>query len=151
MTGAKIGRAIGAALLTPSISNFMGGLLRRLSNYSSLLRLFLGIRPRPPAGLYAYSWDNLERRNSLSRIGSLVYGAFGLCAAGTHTWREADPVWWRNTLGLGLFIVAKDCVHLWYAYLSQREVRSRRLVDRPFDGVNPAELDLREEVKGRYL
>lgn len=58
------------------------------------------------------------------------------------TWAECDPVWWRNSLGLGLFVMAKDCVHLLHLWLTKRELESRRVKNRSFDDVDIRELDL---------
>jgi len=68
--------------------------------------------------------------------------------AGSPNWREADPVWWRNGLGLGIWIFAKDCMSLWHEWMSQRELRTRKLKSRPFDDVDPAELDLLANAQG---
>ncbi len=46
----SIGRFIGGALLIPTISSRMGGLLFRLAGHSSLLRAFLAIKDRPAPG-----------------------------------------------------------------------------------------------------
>jgi len=78
----------------------------------------------------------------LKRIG--VAGIMGLSVAwrGTYAWAECDPVWWRNTLGLGLFTIAKDCIHILHLYLTKRELESRRVKTRTFEGVDVRELDL---------
>jgi len=55
---------------------------------------------------------------------------------------ECDPVWWRNSLGFGLFVVAKDFLQLLHLWLSQRELATRRVKSRDFSGVDPRELDL---------
>ena len=42
-----------------------------------------------------------------------------------------------------MVIVAKDMLGLWYRYASRKEVASRRVKNRPFDGIDPKELDLK--------
>lgn len=49
---------------------------------------------------------------------------------------------WRNALGLGLVFVAKDLFSVWYQYLSKRELQSRRVLNKPFEGIDSKELDL---------
>lgn len=68
---------------------------------------------------------------------------------------------WRNSIGLGLFVVvchtvqvgdskftndmtlqAKDCLHLLHLWLTKRELESRRVKNRSFEGVDIRELDL---------
>lgn len=55
---------------------------------------------------------------------------------------EIDLSRWRNMVGYGIYTVLKDSVSLWYQYLSQREIKSRRLLDRPFTDVDPSTLEL---------
>jgi len=158
----SLGQTIGGALLIPAISSFMGSMVLRLSRRSALLRAFLGIRSGlgrgrvlaappvfGPAGGYATKgWAGLglftgmlgpgflERMSVTARI------VLGNIWGGSVAWAEADPVWWRNALGLGLFIVAKDCLHLWHLWLEQRELKSRRVLNKDFKGVDIRELDL---------
>ncbi|KAF8630265.1 hypothetical protein AX17_005451 [Amanita inopinata Kibby_2008] len=155
----SLGRQVGGALLIPAISSFMGTVLFRLSRHSKLLREFLGVKvsafskfgwdgvsgklllfPPPPLGLWTYrNWDgmNLWQRVSLT-MKLMMSAAWG----GTRTWAESDPVWWRNSIGLGLFVVAKDCLQLLHLWLTKRELETRRVKNRDFSGVDVNELDL---------
>jgi hypothetical protein len=36
---------------------------------------------------------------------------------------------------------------LWHVWLAKRELETRRIKSRPFTGINPAELDLKDEAK----
>lgn len=143
----SFGRKIGGALLIPAISSMMGSFLSRLSKRSTLLRRFLGVRPPlngllpPPLGPYTYdsNWRNL---NLVQRLGLSIRLVMNATWHGTKTWAEADPVWWRNSVGLGLFIVAKDCLQLVHLWLAKRELESRRVRSRDFQGVDIKELDL---------
>ena len=50
-----------------------------------------------------------------------------------------------------MWTLVKDCVVLWYEYISQREIRSRILRDRSFAGIDLDELDLKPGVKEELL
>jgi len=144
----SLGRLIGGALLVPAISNFMGSMLRRLSGRSLLLRRFLAVRPPlqgslPPQPLDYYSFDqNWHGLGALKQTSIAMKLALSIIWGGTQTWAECDPVWWRNSIGLGLFIVAKDCMYLLHTWLTKRELQSRRVKDRSFEGIDIRELDL---------
>ena len=117
----SLGRQIGGALLIPAISSCMGSLLFRLSRRSELLRKFLGVRPwafrlngsgtrgkllPPPLGPWSYGagWEGLNAWESLTLAFKLGINAV---LGGTRTWAASDPVWWRNSIGLGLFVVVR--------------------------------------------
>ncbi|KAG1750338.1 uncharacterized protein EDB91DRAFT_1106734 [Suillus paluster] len=152
VSGTSLGRLIGGALIIPRISSLMGSLLYRLSKYSPLLRRFLAVRPPLPPDIrpsLAGTWIDEELWHQMSPVKRLsVAGLMGLRVAwwGTPVWAECDPVWWRNSLGLGLFTVAKDCLHLLHLWLAKRELQSRRVKNRSFDGVDVRELDLIDPV-----
>ncbi|KAF5383931.1 hypothetical protein D9757_007403 [Collybiopsis confluens] len=61
---------------------------------------------------------------------------------GSRAWGEFDPVWWRNTIGFGLFVVAKDALNLLHLYLIKRERESRKIKSRDFAGVDVSDLEL---------
>ncbi|KAG7088761.1 hypothetical protein E1B28_012727 [Marasmius oreades] len=153
-----LGRRIGGALLIPFISKRMGNLLLRLSKYSELLRRFLAIR-RP--GRWPFS--SLTMRSPASIGFSAGKNIFGQEREGEVTWRlvlralwgggrawaEFDPVWWRNTIGFGIFVVAKDVIHLLHLYLVKKEFESRRVKNRDFRGVDVSGLDLLHRRESR--
>ncbi|CUA75260.1 hypothetical protein RSOLAG22IIIB_05796 [Rhizoctonia solani] len=60
------------------------------------------------------------------------------------SWDDFEPVWWRNVLGYAIYVVVHDAWDLVYAWLRVTERRSRKIVDRAFDGVDLGSLDLRE-------
>ncbi|KAF9468295.1 hypothetical protein BDZ94DRAFT_1246437 [Collybia nuda] len=144
---ASFGRRVGGALLIPAISSVMGSFLFRLSKRSQLLRNILGVRPPlrgllPPAfglTLGAHDWEKLSFIKQLGMAFRLVLNATW---NGTRTWAAADPVWWRNSLGLGIFVVAKDCIQLLHLWLAKRELETRRVKTRDFEGIDIKELDL---------
>ncbi|KIJ13675.1 hypothetical protein PAXINDRAFT_176919 [Paxillus involutus ATCC 200175] len=119
VSGTSLGRLIGGALIIPRISSLIGLL--------------------PQAIFGGKAWAEM---GLLKKLG--VAGIMGLSVAwrGTYAWAECDPVWWRNSLGLGLFTIAKDCLHLLHLYLTKRELESRRVKNRSFEGVDIRELDL---------
>lgn len=117
----SLGRQIGGALLIPAIASCMGSLLFRLSRRSEFLRKFLGIKPwafspqngrwgkllPPPLGQWSYgaaAWEKLSAWECITLAAKLgISGVMG----GTRTWAASDPVWWRNSIGLGIFVVVR--------------------------------------------
>ncbi|CAL1698137.1 unnamed protein product [Somion occarium] len=146
VTSASLGRFVGGALLIPKISNWMGAILFRLSKYSPLLRRFLAIRPpRTGAPEVFGKWFDSQPWSQMSvarQLGVGVHMALSVVGGGTKTFAECDPVWWRNSVGLGIFVLAKDCVNLLHLYLTKREIETRRVKSRSFEGVDIKELDL---------
>ena len=120
----SLGRRIGGALLIPSISSSMGSLLLQLSKRSYWLKRFLAVRGGGPVagglgvgegtrrflpplfGMWSHpkNWEGTGWARQMGLGMRLVLGATW---NGTRTWAEADPVWWRNAVGLGLFIVVR--------------------------------------------
>lgn len=119
----SFGRRVGGALLVPYISNAMGNLLFRISKHSHILREFLGIKQHRrllnglPPSVYppVNSTVNSVVGEGLRKLGQMVKYAFGNLWGGTKAWQELEPVWWRNTVGLGLFVVV---CHLLYLIMS---------------------------------
>ncbi|KAG9000234.1 hypothetical protein FRB93_012774 [Tulasnella sp. JGI-2019a] len=112
LTGGTLSRIFIGSLILPPISKLMGELLRQLSKRSEMLQAVLGIRNEVFPGLYG---DRME---------------------------DLDPVWWRNVIGLSVFIVGRDVLDLWRRYLRVQEKRSRKVVSKPFTHVDYTELDL---------
>ena len=134
---ASLGRRVAGALLVPLIASQMGSLLFRLARYSQVLKAFLGIRAPLAAsagvrtgvgslrGLLPFAapdvdagktWQELNivqrSRLGLRLLGNVVWGT-------TRTWLDSDPVWWRNCVGFGAFVVVSAAI-----------LRSGRIVDR---------------------
>ncbi|KAI6143441.1 hypothetical protein BKA82DRAFT_4186023 [Pisolithus tinctorius] len=150
VSGTSLGRLIGGALIIPRISSFMGSLLLRLSKHSKILRKILAVRPPLPTGVVppaiprslfnGKAWSEMSLLKRISYVGYL-----GLTVAwrGTMTWAECDPVWSvEKFIGFGVFVMAKDCVHLLHLWLTKRELESRRVKNRSFEDVDVQELDL---------
>ncbi|KAG5734006.1 hypothetical protein E4T56_gene5179 [Termitomyces sp. T112] len=87
-------RYIGSNLLAPWISSCMGAFLLAVSNRSKILRLILAVEPQGQGTL-----------GQLPRILGMISNT-----RGSSMWLE--PVWWRNVLGLGLFVFVKDMTEL---------------------------------------
>ncbi|KAH9943758.1 hypothetical protein B0H21DRAFT_877662 [Amylocystis lapponica] len=137
VTNASMGRFVGGALMMPMISNYMGKLLLRLSHHSDILRKILAAKP-PQRGYMAGACHT----NYVQQFGMGIREVVNLICGGTRVWADHDPVWWRNSLGLGIFIVAKDCLQLLHLWLSKRELETRKVKSRPFEGVDMNSLDL---------
>ncbi|EIN05291.1 hypothetical protein PUNSTDRAFT_122540 [Punctularia strigosozonata HHB-11173 SS5] len=158
LTHLSLGRTLIETLSLPWIANRAGRALARLAVYFPLLRRILAIRqPRwhggavpPPLGAASYPafWAGMSEAR---RVWTAVKVGLGLVWGGSAAWAESDPVWWRNAIGLGLYIAAKDCIDLYHLWLTKRELETRRLKTRPFVGIDVGELDLvsREERENR--
>lgn len=154
------------------IASCMGSLLKQLSRISPTLRTFLALRP-PLTGQRRVSllgpWldsQGFAQMHWLKKVGMGLHVALNIVCGGTRVWYEADPVWWRNSVGLGLFMVvsnlawigraacsrhcafqAKDCAEMLHLYLAKREFETRRIKNRPFEGVDLSQLDLIHPIR----
>lgn len=146
VTGTSVGRFLGGALMLPKISNWMGTVLFSLSHHSRFLRAFLSIRPplrfNSSSSRTIFGNVGWHQPQLLERFGANLKVIVNILCGGTKVWAEADPVWWRNTVGLGIFVFAKDCLNLLHVYLTKREIESRHIKNRSFAGIDPRELDL---------
>ncbi|KAJ3772032.1 hypothetical protein FB446DRAFT_738131 [Lentinula raphanica] len=120
-------------LLKPFIASGIGHLLYIGAQHSRTLRFVLGI-PHPTSASPLYTSPKLipELTNNTWYWRYYTEAALG----------EMDPVWIRNSVGLGIFIVIRDSAHLFHLWLTKREMASRRLKNRDFAGVDLKELDL---------
>ncbi|KAJ7760994.1 hypothetical protein B0H16DRAFT_1531403 [Mycena metata] len=133
------------ALGTIVIPRAFGILLHAASSQSVYLRHFLGLRPRLvslPHSVHSYHYPNWQRMTLSRRFLAASQAVGALFLGGSWVWADVDPVWWRNTLGYGLFVLTKDCFELYRLWLQKQEVQSRSIKSRDFAGVDPAELDL---------
>jgi hypothetical protein len=126
LTDRSFGRLLGGALLIPKIASTMGKLLLRFSTHSRILRWILAIRP------------STVRTTSVATSLGLGKGIWEV----SQLWTDHDPVWWRNAIGLGLFVMMKDCVTLWHLWLAKQELDSRQIKSLPFTDLDEGELDL---------
>ncbi|KAJ4480929.1 hypothetical protein J3R30DRAFT_2380835 [Lentinula aciculospora] len=169
-----LGRKLAGALLVPMIARHMGNMLLRLASkqgvFARYLRQILAVGPRSgpnrswwdtnslslssssgwkgspglSVGIGNYRWSFDKSESTI--LGSDVPWKDVLRAlwGGSRAWAEFDPIWWRNTLGFGLFVVAKDALNLLHLWLVKRERESRRIKNRDFAGVDITGLDLIE-------
>ncbi|KAB5590940.1 RINGv domain containing protein [Ceratobasidium theobromae] len=135
-------------LLFPFISSAAGSALLSLSEHSPSIRTLIGLRK-----------DGVDRYFSRP-IASITGLGFGTCFFDRLTtglggdrrmtlrrgwsWEDFEPVWWRNVLGYAIYVVIHDAWDLVYAWLRVTERRSRKVVDRAFDGIDLGSLDLRD-------
>ncbi|KAJ3913605.1 hypothetical protein F5877DRAFT_52045, partial [Lentinula edodes] len=135
-----LGRKLAGALLVPMIARHMGNILFHLARKQGVLarylRYILAIGPRSAP----------NRSCSSTTLGSDAPWKDVLRAlwGGSKAWAEFDPIWWRNTLGFGIFVVAKDALNLLRLWLVKRERETRRIKNRDFAGVDITGLDLIE-------
>ncbi|KAG6872350.1 hypothetical protein C0995_010517 [Termitomyces sp. Mi166 len=94
--------SIAGAFIIPWISNRMGVLLLAVSKRSAILRKILAAK--------------LQARG--------VLGQLQTTSMKGSMWTKTDPVWWRNTLGFGLFVVVKDAIELLRLWLAMRKLKS---------------------------
>jgi len=66
----------------------------------------------------------------------------GLFLTTSQEWAMSDPVWWRNVLGLAVFLVVKDGLKILHLRLAKKELENRRIKSKSFSGIDLAELDL---------
>jgi len=135
----SLGRIVAGTLILPKISSLMGSLLFRLSKHSNWLKRLLAIKPPLSRDLLSYGPPNPHR---FTQFGQFTKAVVNMYFGGTRTWQEADPVWWRNSLGLGIYIVMRDCVGLLHLYLAKQELETRRVKNKSFAGIDFRELDL---------
>jgi hypothetical protein len=122
ITGSSLGRVLGSALALPAVARVFGSLLLRISRHSRIMRRILALRENITPTIY--KWEFGEGNSNGGVIGAIKRAAIGEVVGTRHlstfgalriffrtitfghrVWLESDPVWWRNTLGLGLFIV----------------------------------------------
>ncbi|CAE6361143.1 unnamed protein product [Rhizoctonia solani] len=138
-------------LMFPFISSAAGVVLHSLSERSAGVRTLIGLRrdgvdrrfSRPIASITGLGFGSgfFDRLSSATGFGD-AEGRIVLRRG--WSWDEFEPVWWRNVVGYAVYVVIHDAWDLVYAWLRVTERRSRKIVDRTFDGVDLGSLDLRE-------
>ncbi|KAH9984303.1 hypothetical protein BJV77DRAFT_1038384 [Russula vinacea] len=171
VTGASLGRLVGGALLMPTIARMMGSMLLHISHVVPLLHTIIAplpppLPPPPPPpppspsgpigalfGLIRGGVRDLPQPDVALRGGATVtrvgYGTAVLrgVLATSQEWATSDPVWWRNALGLGVFLVVKDGMKILHLWLAKREIEERHIKNKSFAGIDLTELDLIERNK----
>ena len=154
VTFSSLGRFIGTALATPWIAKYMGALLELVSRRSLLLRRVLALEK---SLMPTHGWMESVARESgaLERLREI-----GIKTPWEIWGHHMEPIWyllrllpfsyqiadeltrWRNSLGLGLWIIAKDAATLLHLSLRKQEIQSRRILSRSFVGIDIGTLDL---------
>ncbi|KAF9516704.1 hypothetical protein BS47DRAFT_626116 [Hydnum rufescens UP504] len=135
LTEGYVLRLIVSTLLAPFVAPVCGELLKRLSKHSAVLRTVLGIDAARGIGKIGL------RSNVTALSGPLAFlMPVGLQYDGRI--EDMDPVWWRNALGLSLFVLISDATTMLHLWLALRERRSRTIMSRNFSGVDYSGLDL---------
>ncbi|KAJ3793357.1 hypothetical protein GGU11DRAFT_410270 [Lentinula aff. detonsa] len=171
--GRKLAGALLIPMIARHMGNTLLRLARRPGVFARYLRHILAIGPRSTPNRSWWDVNQLSSTSygkagtgssgsSLSfgvgnyrwgfdKSGSTIFGSdvpwkdvLHALWGGSKAWAEFDPVWWRNTLGFGLFVVAKDALNLLHLWLVKRERETRRIKNRDFAGVDITELDLIE-------
>lgn len=135
----------GNAFLTPFYANGMGWALGETARHVQWLKTALAIRPplNPAAAIPAPLLTPLDFwKSGAMKDKSTVTTFFRVFWGGTGLWASADPVWFRNIVGLGMFIVAKDALYALHLRYALREIKSRKIISRDFAGIDRSTLDL---------
>lgn len=126
------------ALAFPFIANLAGSLLAVGAKRSWWLKAALGIpffvAPATDFGFWKRLFTVPEREAWLLQLPFFEQSALP-SFTGTLP-DELDPVWYRNLIGGGVYIILKDCLVLMYRYLRKSQRASVHVKDLPFsDGV----------------
>lgn len=176
VSGQSLGRLCLGALAIPLVANGMGRVLKRATSWPGVgkwLAIALGVSSTTYATASSSSSTTREQADGAAGGGALSNLFFGGGGQGhvhedadadadadeddvwdpygypspVDRYADLDPVWWRNALGAGLFIVCKDAAQLTYRYMRLNHARQgskrTRILDRPFEGSMVDELELR--------
>ncbi|KAF5354369.1 hypothetical protein D9758_010771 [Tetrapyrgos nigripes] len=150
----RIGLRLAYPLLIPVIARVMGDLLLKFATDArvrefrimQVFRGFLGVRTPAHVGLGL----GLGTGTGTGGVGLSTDPTFNAMLkvlwGGGQAWQafNRDPVWWRNLLGYGVWVVAKDVVTLLHLYTLRKEFESRRVKNnnslRGFNGFERVEI-----------
>ncbi|WFD04918.1 hypothetical protein MVES1_000243 [Malassezia vespertilionis] len=128
----SLAKLVVQALGFPFIASFAGSILGRFARYSQALRQILGIAPGIIPERGCESWINVLWPSVQSTHAVEQY----LVDNGAAVYDDLDPIWFRNAIGGGLYIVIKDALVLLYRYLRKQRRGQLHIKDLPFsDGV----------------
>lgn len=119
------------ALGFPLVANVAGGLLAGLARYSDVIRRWLGIAPEVVPENDLANWFKFLRSGWMDPGQRRLYEAWKDQDA-SFMLDNLDPVWFRNLLGGGIYIVVKDMLVLLYRYLRKQQRQQLRIKDLPF-------------------
>ena len=119
------------ALGFPLVANVAGGFLAGLARYSDVIRRWLGIAPGVVPENDLANWLKILRSGCMDPGQRRLYAAWRGQEA-SFMLDDLDPVWFRNLLGGGMYIVVKDMFVLLYRYLRKQQRQQLRIKDLPF-------------------
>ncbi|KAJ7754543.1 hypothetical protein B0H16DRAFT_1316208 [Mycena metata] len=126
------------------LPRLVGNLLLAASRRSFYLRGFLGLRSPGQMPVYP-DWAAMTLQR---RVLAASKAVAGILLGSSGVWAESDPIWWRTSLGYGMFVLVciriVYCLELYRLWLQKREVQSRKIKNRDFSGVDVTALDLIE-------
>ncbi|KAG9080724.1 hypothetical protein FRC06_006219 [Ceratobasidium sp. 370] len=132
-------------LLFPFIASAAGHALFSFSRHSPAVRTLIGLRRDGHERVFSRPMVGLGLGLGRGLVDRIMDGLGGrIVVKRSWGWDDFEPVWWRNVLGYAFYVVVHDAWDLVYAWLRVTERRSQKVVDRAFDSVDLASLDLRE-------
>lgn len=126
----NVSKLLVQALGFPVVANLSGSLLCTLSRYSRTLFRVLGIAPgvEPVSDVANWAKALAPPVQGTSRLEDSTYTS----ASQDLFFDYMDPMWYRNLLGGGLYIVVKDALVLLYRYFQKQQRQQLRIKDMPF-------------------
>ncbi|KDN42182.1 hypothetical protein K437DRAFT_275219 [Tilletiaria anomala UBC 951] len=149
----SIGRLCLGALAMPGIAASMGLVIKQLARKSSWLAHFLGLMPAHFARAGERGATALRGASPLSSLWSGGASNSNALLISSGSWEgfsgfdDLEPVWWRNAVGVALYVIIKDVGVLLYRYMKIRQHRRKSIKDIPFDPKQVDGLDLKESAR----
>nr|CDI56467.1 uncharacterized conserved protein [Melanopsichium pennsylvanicum 4] len=162
VTHHSLARLCLGALTLPFMANLMGKVLARMARFSPFLAKFLGMTNVSPASssvlssFYTTKATPTARESSEttpSPTASLLLVKRGKDEAWkqrlswfgySNGFDDLDPVWFRNAVGAGVYILVKDAGSLLYRYLRLSQRNRTSIKDLPFPKGLVGGLDLKQ-------
>ena len=128
-----VARFLLGGLVLPFAANAVGSTLGFASRFIPLLAKALGVHG-------TRIWQSSYLPPSQSHVDIGVSPGLAISTSWSadlpSLYDDLDPVWYRNAIGGGIYILLKDTFTLIYRYMQMRTRRSTRIKDLPFsDGV----------------
>lgn len=164
LTPLSLSRLVCSTFSVPFVAAGMGGLLGMLAraSQSSFLLRILGMKAVPGAAPTPSASAKPSTKSPLASLfsGGGANGPSSSSAPVDHTsnfgwnvdpvdnYADLDPVWLRNAVGLGIWVVIKDVCQLYYRAERLRHQKAKGalvIVDKAFADSMVGELELRDE------
>lgn len=126
----NVSKLLVQALGFPVVANLSGSLLCSLSKYSRTLSRILGIAPgvEPVSDIANWAKALAPPNQDTGRLDESPWSR----TSQDVLFDYLDPMWYRNMLGGGLYIIVKDALVLLYRYLQKQQRQQSRIKDLPF-------------------